>query len=83
MACKLRKVLSLERNILNSLEEFHARTEELQLDQDDRLITADVNDFFVVGNHWYLARMAASILEPMDRSLIERGSFCFHSETHS
>ena len=83
VACKLRKVLSRERNILNSLEEFHARTEELQLDQDDRLITADVRDFLVVGDHWYLARMTASILEPMDRNLIERGSLCFHSETHS
>ena len=66
MSCKLRKVLSSESHILNSLEEFHARTEELELDQDDRLITADVKDFFVVGDHWYLARMAASILEPMD-----------------
>ena len=72
VTCKLRKVLSRERNILNSLEEFHARTEELQLDQDDRLITADVNDFFVVGNHCNLARMTASILEPMDRNLIEK-----------
>ena len=49
VAGKLRKVLSRERHILNSVEEFHARTEELELDQDDRLITADVKDFFVVG----------------------------------
>ena len=57
---------------MNSLEDIHARIEHLELDQDDGLITADVKDFFVVGEHWYLARMAASIVEPMDRSLIER-----------
>ena len=44
----------------------------MELDQEDRLITADVKDFFVVGDHWYLARMAASILEPKERNLIER-----------
>ena len=72
LAWKLRKVLSRERHILNSAEEFHSRIEELELDQEDRLITADVKDFFVVGDHRYLARMAASILEPNDRNLIER-----------
>ena len=69
MACKLRKVLSRESHISNSLEEFHARIEALELDQDDRLITADVKDFLVVGDHWYLARMTASILEPKGRNL--------------
>ena len=63
VAWKLRTVLSPRRHILNSVEEFHARVEELELDQDDRLITADVKDFIVGGDHWYLARMAASILE--------------------
>ena len=72
VAWKLRKVLSCERHILNSVEEFHSRIEGMELDQEDRLITADVTDFFVVGDHWYLARMAASILEPKDRNLIER-----------
>ena len=48
------------------------RIEELELDQADRLITADVKDFSVVGDHWYLTRMAASILDPKDRNLIER-----------
>ena len=58
---------------MNSAEEFHSRIEELELDQEDRLITADVKDFFVVGDRWYLARrMAASILEPEDRNLTER-----------
>ena len=65
-------MLSRERHILNSVEEFHSRIEELELDQEDRLITADVKDVFVVGDHWYLARMAASILEPKDKHLIER-----------
>ena len=51
VAWKLRKVLSRERHILNSSEEFHTRIEELELDQDDRLITADVKDFSVVGGH--------------------------------
>ena len=37
--------------ILHSVEEFHSRNEELELDQEDRLITADVKDFFVVGDH--------------------------------
>ena len=64
VAWKLRKELSRERHILNSVEEFHSRTEELELDQEDRLITADVEDFFIVGHHWYL--------EPKDRNLIER-----------
>ena len=49
-----------------------SRIEELELDKEDRLITADVKDFFVVRNHWHLTRMAASILEPEDRNLIER-----------
>ena len=62
----------MKRHILNSVEEFHARIEDLELDQDDRLITADVKDFVVVGDHWYLARMAASILEPKDRNLTEK-----------
>ena len=61
VAWKLRKVLSRERHILKSVAEFLSRIEELELDQEDRLITADVKDFFVVGDHWYLARMAASI----------------------
>ena len=72
VAWKLRKVLSRERHILNSVEKFHSRIEELELDQEDRLITADVNDFFVVGDTWYLARRAASILEPKDRNLMKR-----------
>ena len=62
-------MLSRGKHILNSVEEFHSRIEELELDQEDRLITADVEDFFVVGDHWYLARMPASILEPKDRNL--------------
>ena len=57
---------------MTSFEEFHSRIEELEFDQEDRLITADVKDFFVVADHWYLARMAASILEPKDSNLIER-----------
>ena len=57
---------------MNSVEEFHSRIEGLKLDQEDRLITADVKDFFVVGDRWYLARMAASILEPKDRNWMER-----------
>ena len=65
-------MLSRERHILNSVEEFHWRIEKLELGQEDRLITADVKDFFVVGDHWYLVRMAALILEPKDRNLIER-----------
>ena len=72
VAWKLRKVFSRERHILNSVEKFHSRIEELELDQEDRLITADVKDFFVVGDTWYLARRAASILEPQDRNLTER-----------
>ena len=72
VAWKSRKVSSCERHILNSVEEFHSRIEELELDQEDKLITADVKDFCIVGDHWYLARMAASILEPMDRNLTER-----------
>ena len=72
VAWKLRTVLSAERHILNSGEEFHARIEELELDQDDRPITADVKDFFVVGDHWDLARVATSILESKDRNLIEK-----------
>ena len=54
----------------------------MEFDQEDRLITADVKDFFMVRGHWYLARMAASILEPKDKNLIERESFCFCSETN-
>ena len=65
-------MFSRDRHILQTVEEFHARKEELELDQDDRLITADVKDFFVVGDHWYLARMAASILEPRDWHLTEK-----------
>ena len=65
-------MFSRDRHILQTVEEFHARKEELELDQDDRLITADVKDFFVVGDHWYLGRMAASILEPRDRHLTEK-----------
>ena len=37
---------------MHSVEEFRSRSEELELDQEDRLITADVKDFFVVGDHW-------------------------------
>ena len=48
---KLKRVLSLERYILNSVEEFHGRTEKLVLGPNGRLITADVKDFFVVGEH--------------------------------
>ena len=69
---KTEKVLSRERFILNSVAEFHARIEHFELDQDDRLITADFKDFFVVVDLWYLARMAAAILESKDRNLIER-----------
>ena len=69
---KTEKVLSRESHILNSLEEFHARTEELELDQDDRLITADFKDFFVVVDNWYLARMAAAILDPKGRNLVQK-----------
>ena len=72
VAWKLRTVLSPERHILNSVEEFNARMEDLELDQDDRLITADVKDFFVGGDHWDLARVATSILEPTDKNLIEK-----------
>ena len=68
VAGKLRKVSSRERHILSSVEEFHAGIEELELDHDDRLITADVMDFFVVGDRWYLARIAASVLAPKDRN---------------
>ena len=71
-AWKLRKVLSRETHILNSAEEFHSRIEGVEHDQEDRLITADVKDFFEVGDHRYLARMAASILKPKDRNLKER-----------
>ena len=82
MAWKLRTVSSPERHILNSVEEFHARMEDLELDQDDRLITADVKDFFVVGDHWDLARVATSILKPTDKNLIEK-VILFYSETSS
>ena len=82
VAWKLRTVLSPERHILNSVEEFHARMEDLELDQDDRPITADVKDLFVVGDHWDLARVAASILEPTDKNLIEK-VILFYSETSS
>ena len=74
VAWKLRKVLSRERHILNSVEEFHSRIEGLELDQEDRLITADVKDCFLVGDHWYLARMAASILELKDSKEFDRES---------
>ena len=67
MPSKLRTVLSPRRHILNSVEEFNASVEELELDQNDRLITADVKDFIVGGDHWYLVSMAASILEHKDR----------------
>ena len=59
---------------MHSVEEFHSRSDEVEFDQEDRLITADVKDFFVVRDHWHLARMVASILEPEDRNLIERVS---------
>ena len=72
VAWKLRKVISRERHILRSVGEYHARIEELELDQEDRLITADVKDFLVVVDHWYLARMAASILEQKDRGEFSR-----------
>ena len=61
---------SRERHISNVVEEFRTRIEELELDQDDRLIITDVNDVFVIGDHWYLAKTAATILEPKDRNLI-------------
>ena len=41
---------------------------------NDRVITADVEDFFVVDEHQYLAKMAVSILNAMDRHLVERNS---------
>ena len=81
MPSKLRTVLSPRRHILNSVEEFNASVEELELDQNDRLITADVKDFIVGGDHWYLVRMAASILEHKDRNLIEK-VILFYSETN-
>ena len=41
---------------------------------NDRVIRADVKDFFVVDEHQYLAKMAVSILNAMDRHLVERNS---------
>ena len=46
----------MERHILKSVEEFHERIEKLVLGRGDRSITADVKDFFVVGEHQYFAR---------------------------
>ena len=62
----------MARHILNSVEEFHERIEKLMLGPNDRLITADVKDFFVVGEHQYLSKMAASILNVKDRNLVGR-----------
>ena len=50
-------------HILNSVEEFHERLEKLVVGPNDRVITADVEDFFVVDEHQYLAKMAVSILK--------------------
>ena len=58
-------------HVLNSVEEFHERIGKLVLGPSDRLITADVKDFFVVGEHQYLAKMAASILNAKDRHLVD------------
>ena len=52
---------------MNSVEGFHERIEKLMLRPNDTLITADVKDFFVVGEHQYLAKMAASILNVKDQ----------------
>ena len=41
---------------------------------NDSMITADVEDFFVVDEHQSLAKMAVSILNAMDRHLVERNS---------
>ena len=71
-ACVLKnEKSSRERHISNVVEEFRTRIKEWELDQDDRLIIADVNDVFVIGDHWYLAKTAASILEAKDRILIQ------------
>ena len=47
-------------HILNSVEEFHERMENLVLGPNGRLITADIKDSFVVGEHQYLTKIAAS-----------------------
>ena len=61
----------MERHILKSVEEFHERIEKLVLGRGDRSITADVKDFFVVGEHQYFAKKAASILNAKDRNFVE------------
>ena len=45
--------------------------ENLVLGPNDRLITADIKDSFVVGEHQYLAKMAPSILTAKDRHLVD------------
>ena len=41
---------------------------------NDRVITADVEDSFVVDEHQYLSKMAVSILNAKDRHVVERNS---------
>ena len=41
---------------------------------NDSMITADVEDFFLVDEHQYPAKMAVSILNAMDRHPVERNS---------
>ena len=59
---------------LNSVEAFHERLEKLVVGPNDRVTRADVKDFFVVDEHQYPAKMAVSILNAMDRHLVERNS---------
>ena len=60
---KLGRVVSLERHILKSVEEFHERIEKLVLGPDDRLITADVKASFMVGEHQYFREEGCIHLE--------------------
>ena len=59
---------------MNSVREFHERLEKLVVGPNDSMITADVEDFFVVDEHQYLAKMAVSILNAKDRHVVERNS---------
>ena len=56
VAWKIRRILSLERQMLDSVAKLHDRIEKLVFGPKDMLISADVKDFFVVGEHQCLRR---------------------------
>ena len=66
------ELLSWDKHILNSLEEFHEPIDKLVLGPNDILVTADFKDFSVVGQHQYLAKMAASIWSAKDLHLADQ-----------